>query len=119
MAVSVSMPEATYVASADVKRLKASWYMVLRVRGMRSAARMMLRRPPSLRMATVMASTITVHTSVTASAAHPMPMDAPTALNDPAARLPDRLSYTFTNTGRMTATVKARMTDMTHSRAAG
>ena len=70
-------------------------------------------------MATAMASTTTVHTSVTASAAHPMPMDAPTALNDPAARLPDRLSYTSTNTGRMTATVKARMTDMTQSRAAG
>ena len=102
-----------------MKRLSASWYIVLRVRGMRSAARMRLRRPPSLRMATAMASTTTVHTSVTASAAHPMPMDAPTALNDPAARLPDRLSYTSTNTGRMTATVKARMTDMTQSRAAG
>lgn len=54
-----------------------------------------------------------------ASATQPMPMDTPTVLNDPAARLPDRLSYTFTNTGRITATVKARITDMTHSRAAG
>ena len=93
--------------------------MVLRVNGSFSARRMMLRRPPSLRMATAMTSTTTVHMSVTARAAQPMPMDAPTVLNDPAARLPDRLSYTFTNTGRITATVKARMTDMTHSRAAG
>ena len=73
----------------------------------------------ALRMATAMTSTSTVHTSVMARATQPLPMDAPTVLNDPAARLPDRLSYTFTNTGRITATVKARITDMTHSRAAG
>ena len=80
------------MATADVKRESASWYMAWRVKGIFSNRRMMDWRPPSLRLAITPASASTVHRSVTTSATQPMPMETATALNEPVVRPPARLS---------------------------
>ena len=53
------------------------------------------------------------------SAIQPMVTEMPMLENDPPASDPAMLEYTSENTGRMTATVNARMTLMMTSSAAG
>ena len=60
-----------------------------------------------------------VHMMVMTSAIQPMAMDALTKPKDPVVSEPVIFSYTLTKTGRMTATVKMRMTLMMHRSAAG
>ena len=76
-------------------------------------------RPASERQAITPARATTVHTSVMPRATQPIPMDSPTALNEPLVSEPAMDTYTSSNTGRIITTVKARMMDMMHKSAAG
>ena len=119
IAVSVSTPADTNVASAAVNRLTAIWRIGPRVRGAFSNRRSKRWRPAAERPASTPSTTSTVHSSVTPRAIQPMMMEAFTYPKEPAVKLPVRPWYTSTNTGRITMTVNSRIADMTHSSAAG
>ena len=108
-----------YTASADVNCASAQSPNARRAKGIRPSVPMRRSRPAGVRLRANATSANTVHTSVTMSVAHPMMMPAAARPDVAAAAPPASESYTFRKTGRIAATVNARMTLSTQSSAHG